>query len=76
MRGVPFIHGVQPRIRGVDGNDRPLCQGVQVAVGNDGGYFNDHVLIGFQSGHFQINPDQVAGTLHGVPLLSTVWPQV
>lgn len=62
--GVPFVHAGQHFIAVVDGDDRTFSQGIEVAVGNDGGHFDNDVVVRVQTGHFQVDPDQVLRVLH------------
>ncbi len=52
----------------VDGDHRAFGQGVQVTVGDDGRHLDDDVAVRIQTGHFQIDPDQVLW-VHGMILL-------
>ena len=58
---VPVVHRRQRRVALVDGQHRPLGENSELAVGHDGRDFDDAVGLGIQTGHFQINPDQVIG---------------
>ena len=61
---VPFVHARQHFIAVMDGDNRTFSQGVEVAVGDDGGHFNNDVVIRIQTGHFQVDPDQVLRVVH------------
>ncbi len=66
--GVPLVHAGEDRVTLVDGDHRAFGQHVELAVGDDGGHFDDVVLVGIQTGHFQVDPDQVLGIQHdGAP---------
>ncbi|MNR13010.1 hypothetical protein D3C85_1293920 [compost metagenome] len=65
LAGVPLIHAGQDFITLMDGDDRAFGEGIEFAVGDDGGHFDDDVMIRIQAGHFQIDPDQVLWVLHG-----------
>ena len=58
---VPVVHRCQHCVILVDGQHRPFSQDVELAVGHDGRDFNDAVGLRVQTGHLQINPDQVVG---------------
>src|SRR5690606_4131092 len=64
LAGIPLIHAVEQRIGLLDGQRRPFGEHVQLGVGDDGGNFDDHVLVRIQTGHFQVDPDQVIWVLH------------
>ena len=55
--GVPLIHGLQFIVTLMDGDDRTLGQLVEFAVGDNGGDFDDPMLLGNQTGHLHIYPD-------------------
>ena len=65
LTGVPLVHAGQYLVALVDGDDRAFGQGIEVAVGDDGGHFDDDVVVRVQTGHFQVDPDQVLWVLHG-----------
>ena len=61
-------HARQHFVTVVNGDHRPFGQGVQFAVGDDGGHLDDDVAVRIQAGHFQVDPDQVLWVLHaGAP---------
>ena len=68
--GVPLVHGGEYGVAVVDGDHRPFGQGVEVAVGDNGGHLDDDVGVRVQTGHFQIDPNQVLWVLHGLILLA------
>ncbi len=68
--GVPLIHGGEDGIAVMDGDHRTFGQGVEVAVGDNGRHLDDDVGVGVQTGHFQIDPNQVLWVLHGLILLA------
>jgi len=49
----------------VDGDNRTLCQDVELIVGNNGRDLNDHIMLWIQTRHFKIYPDQLIGCWHG-----------
>ena len=63
--GVPLVHSGQRFVALVNGDHRAFGQHVQLAVGDDGGHLDDHVALRLQASHFQVDPDQVIGVLHG-----------
>ena len=64
MGGIPLIHGCQGRVGLVHRNHRPLRQGVELAVGDNGRDFDHHIVVRIEAGHLHIYPDQVVGVLH------------
>ena len=60
--GVPFVHGLEYVFGVVDRYDGALGEDVQLRVRDDGRYFQDDVLFGVESGHFEVHPDEIAGT--------------
>lgn len=68
--GVPLVHGGEYGVAVVDGDHRAFSQGVEVAVGDNGRHLDDDVGVGVQTGHFQIDPNQVLWVLHGLILLA------
>ncbi|MNY64968.1 hypothetical protein D3C86_2021590 [compost metagenome] len=62
--GVPFIHAGKRLVTLMHRNHRAFGQDIEVAIGNDRGHFDDHVLLRIESGHFQVDPDQVLRVLH------------
>ncbi len=56
--GTPFIHGIQQLVALVDRDNRPFGNQFQLLIGNDGGHFDDALLLRVQPRHFQVNPDQ------------------
>jgi hypothetical protein len=65
LTGVPFIHTVERCIGLLDCHARPFGQYVELGIGNDGGDLDDDIIVGVQTGHFQIDPDEIVGALHG-----------
>ena len=57
--GAPLIHARQHRIRLMHGDHGPLGDEIQIRIGDDCGHLNDAVSVRIQSGHLQIDPDQV-----------------
>lgn len=68
--GVPLVHGGEHGVAVVDGDHRTFGQGVEVAVGDNGRHLDDDVGVRVQTGHFQIDPNQVLWVLHGLILLA------
>ncbi|MCY1368163.1 hypothetical protein D9M69_551300 [compost metagenome] len=64
LTGVPLVHAGKDFVAVVNGDHRAFGQGVQVTVGDDGGHFDDDVGVRVQTGHFQVDPDQVLWVLH------------
>ncbi|MNT38372.1 hypothetical protein D3C72_1745610 [compost metagenome] len=62
--GVPLVHTRQHLVTVVNGDHRAFGQGVEIAVSDNGGHFDDDVMIRIQTGHFQVDPDQVLWVLH------------
>ena len=56
---IPIVHQRQHRLALVNRKFWTVGDHVEIAVGNHGCYFNDVVLIGFEPGHFQVDPDQM-----------------
>ena len=48
----------------MDGEHGAFGEDVEVGVGDYGGDFDNHVGIGIEAGHFQIDPDQVVFIEH------------
>ncbi len=70
--GIPFIHTRQNSVRLMNRNDWAFCQNIQVAVSDNCGNFDNIVVIGIETGHFQVNPDQVMFAFgHGLRLFIT-----
>ncbi len=67
---VPFIHGGEDGVTVVNGDHRTFGQGVEIAVGDNRRHLDDDVGVGVQTGHFQIDPNQVLWVLHGLILLA------
>jgi hypothetical protein len=42
-----------------DGEHRTFGQNDQVFVGDDGGDFEDRIVVRIQTGHFQVDPDEI-----------------
>ena len=61
LAGVPFIHRGHYRVGLVDRDHRPFGEDVQIAIGDDGGDLDDAIVEGVQTGHFQIDPDEIVG---------------
>ncbi len=61
---IPFVHAPQRFIGLVNGEYRPLGEGIQLLVRDDRGDLDDDVGIGLQPGHFEIDPDEVVGAAH------------
>ena len=62
--GTPFIHLLQQAVGLMNGNHRPLCHDIQLGVGDDAGHLDNAFLLGIQTGHFQVNPDQAVAVTH------------
>ena len=67
---IPLIHGGEDGVAVVNGDHRTFGQGVEVAVGDNRRHLDDDVGVGVQTGHFQIDPNQVLWVLHGLILLA------
>ena len=63
LAGIPFIHGGQHVIGLMYREHRTFRQYIQLAVGNDGGDLDNTVGLGIETGHFQVDPDQVVRVL-------------
>ncbi|MCY1184852.1 hypothetical protein D9M73_255790 [compost metagenome] len=64
LTGVPLVHAGKDLVAMVNRDHRTFGQGVQVAIGDNGGHFDDDIGIRVQTGHFQVDPDQVLRVLH------------
>ena len=64
VAGIPFVHGRQTFIALMHRQHRSFRQHIQIGVGDDGGDLNDAILLGAQTGHFQVDPDQVVFRWH------------
>jgi len=65
---VPVIHAGHGLGGLVNGQHGAFRDDLQVGIGNDGGDFDDAVGLGDQSGHLQVDPDEVLLFIHGMPL--------
>ena len=54
---IPLIHARQCRFTALNGEHRTFGDQIEVGIGHQRGDFNDHVVIGIEPGHFQIDPD-------------------
>ena len=59
LAGIPFIHAGQDGIALVDRKYRAFCQNIELAIGNNRGNFDNHVILCIQTGHFQVDPNQI-----------------
>ncbi len=59
LAGIPFIHAGQHLFWLEHGDFRSFRQDIEFRIGNNGGNFNNLVILRIQAGHFQIDPDQV-----------------
>ena len=57
----------------MDGDDRPFGKDIELGVGDEGGDFEDVVVLAVEAGHFEVYPDKVVGVLHGCP--SLMWDE-
>ena len=69
LTGVPFVHTVEDGIMLMNGEYRAFSKHVQLTVGYNGSNFDDVIIVGIKTGHFQVNPDQVIFAFgHGLRL--------
>jgi hypothetical protein len=61
LTGVPFVHRFEFFLGLVDGQNWPFGEDIELTVGNDGGDLDDAMAFRNQTGHLQVDPDQVAG---------------
>ena len=61
---VPVVKVVEDAVRLVDGDDGAFGEGVQFDIGDEGGDFEDVVVLAVEPGHFEVDPDEVVGVLH------------
>src|SRR5262245_18925805 len=61
---VPLIHACEDFLRLMDCEHRPVGKDDKLLIGYDGRYFDDGIAIGFQTRHFEIDPDQVVTARH------------
>ena len=59
LANTPFVHRIQRLLIVVNGKDRSFSDGIQLGVGNDGGYFQDCILLRVKPGHLKVHPDQM-----------------
>ena len=72
LSGIPLIHPCENRIWLMNCENGPFCQDVELAVSDNGGDFDNIVVIGVETGHLQVNPDQVMFAFgHGLHLFIT-----
>ena len=62
--GVPLVHSAEDAVGLMDGVGGAFGEDVEVGVGDQGGDFDDHVVVRIKTGHLQVNPDQVVFVLH------------
>ena len=62
--GIPLIHRIQQYIRLMNRQHWAFGNDVQVFIGNQGGNFDDDILLRLQPGHFQIHPHQIFFLTH------------
>ena len=65
MLTVPVVKVVEEFGRLLNGDDRPFGEDVELGVGDEGSDFEDVVALAVEAGHFEVNPDEVIGVLHG-----------
>ena len=63
---VPVVHGVKHGVALMYGNHRSLGKHMEVFVGYDRRNLNDEIGVRFQTGHFQIDPNEIFGRFHDV----------
>ena len=63
---IPLIHGRERVIALVHRINGTLGEHTQVFVGYDRRDFDDQIGLGLETGHFQIDPDQIVGGFHGM----------
>ena len=56
---VPIVHEREHRLGLVDGDDRPLGNHVQLAIGDDRRNLDDVVEIRVQARHLEVDPDEI-----------------
>jgi hypothetical protein len=59
LLGIPLIHIIQHMLWLVDYQYRAFSDDIEIAVGNNGGHFDDAILIGIQTSHLKVYPNQV-----------------
>ena len=68
---VPRIHRVEDGVWLMQHQHRAFGDGVEIAVGDDDGDFDDVISLRHEAGHFHIDPDEIVLVLrHGGSLLS------
>ena len=65
MLTVPVVKVVEEFGRLLNGDDRPFGEDVELGVGDESSDFEDVVALAVEAGHFEVNPDEVIGVLHG-----------
>ena len=59
LAGAPFVHGVEHVVWLVNGDGGAFGDGVELRVGDEGGDFDNYVVIGIEACHFQVNPNKI-----------------
>jgi ribosome biogenesis GTPase / thiamine phosphate phosphatase len=70
---VPVIHPRKDALGLMDREDRAVGNHDELLVGYHGRNFNDGIGIGLQTGHFQIDPDQVVTARHYACAIAIDW---
>jgi hypothetical protein len=63
---IPIVHGGEHSLALMHCEDRALRQHIEVFVGYDRRNLDDEIGLGFETGHFQIDPNQIFGGFHDV----------
>jgi hypothetical protein len=59
LAGIPLVHGIHDFGRLANCQDRPFGYLIQLLVGNDGCNLDDVIRRRIETGHFEIDPDQI-----------------
>jgi hypothetical protein len=66
LAGIPVIHGSHDLIRLMDGNHGAFGKDIQPGICDNGGDFDNLVILRIQTRHLQVYPDQIVGILRHV----------
>ncbi len=61
---IPRVHAREHFFGLMDHDRGPFCDDIQVLVGDHRGDFDDLIGLGHQTGHLQIDPDQMLVIQH------------
>src|ERR1700730_16788997 len=71
---VPIVHRVERRLTLTYGQHRPFREHVEVFVGYDRGNFDDEIGLRLQTGHFEVDPNEIFRRFHCFDVLMSGVP--